>query len=108
VLQETSGTTELVVFGGGRACVGQVSEPHLREPIVGEERPGDQDDRRHAVGRRLVLEAPPREGAPGGSVTIVRVPAHMNRLFDLGILDLELEGAGQGRRQIERHPGDQQ
>jgi len=46
--------------------------------------------------------------ATARGVTIVRVPAHVDRLFDLGILDLELEGAGQGRRQIERHPGDQQ
>jgi hypothetical protein len=108
VLQETSGTTELVVFGGGRACVRQVSQPHLREPIVGDERPGNQDDRRHAVGRRLVLEAPPRERAPGGGLTIVGLPPNVDRLFDLGILGFELEGAGQGRRQIERHPGDQQ
>lgn len=108
MLQETSGTTELVVFGGGRACVGQVSQPHLREPIVGDERPDDQDDRRHAVSRRLVLEAPPRERAPGSGLTIVGLSPDVDRLFDLGILDLELEGAGQGGRQIERHPGDQQ
>jgi hypothetical protein len=55
-----------------------------------------------------VLEALPREGAPGGGVTIVRLPPDVDRLFDLGIVDVELEGAGQGRRQIERHPGDQQ
>ncbi len=36
------------------------------------------------------------------------LPADVDGLFDLGVLDLELEGARQRRRQIERQPRGQQ
>src|SRR5438093_13062283 len=32
----------------------------------------------------------------------------LGRMLELGVLDLELEGAGQGRREVERQPGRQE
>src|SRR5262245_4316809 len=96
--------TELVVFERGRAAGGwSVRESDLPDPRVAGR--GDDGRRRRrqprrAVGLDALTQGRPRGGgAPGG-----RLAVDLDRVLDLRVLDLELEGAGQGRGQVERQP----
>src|SRR5262249_44842711 len=110
VVQETDGMTELVVFWGrGATARRSMREPDLPDPAFTGRRLGRRRRRDRGARRPVDLDAVPRDRPRGrGGLPDVRLAPGLQRVLDLRVLDLELERAGQRRREIERYPGDQQ
>src|SRR5262249_46102570 len=108
--QETDGMTELVVFWGrGATARRSMREPDLPDPAFTGRRL-DRRRRRNRRARRPVdLDAVTRDRPGGrGRAPGVRLAPGLQRVLDLRVLDLELERAGQRRREVERQPRGQQ
>src|SRR5262249_49329263 len=108
--QERDGMTELGVFWGrGATARRSMREPDLPDPAFTGRRLGGRRRRDRGARRPVDLDAVPRDRPRGrGGLPDVRLAPGLQRVLDLRVLDLELERAGQWRREIERYPGDQQ